>query len=317
MKKKLPQTVRQVEKNQLEDIKGKTRVSFSELSTYTTCPRQWELRYLRKKVEFKPTIHLVFGTAVHETIQHWLDVMFKETVKKANTIDLHKHLYKTLFEEYKKRMEKEKDHFSTPEELYQFYIEGCHILDFLKKKRGEFFSRRSMHLAGIETRLQQEIRPGVYFKGFIDLVFYNKIADSWTILDIKTSTSGWNSYAKKDFTKKAQLLLYKKFFSQQFDIPIEKIDVEFFIVKRQVPKDAEFAVMQRRVQEFKVPSGKINVGRATKILDSFLDEVYKNSDTPEDKKYPAKPSKWNCRFCDLRNSELCKESYYNNNNDGE
>ena len=63
-------------------------------------------------------------------------------------------------------------------------------------------------------------------KGFIDLVFYDERVDEWTIVDIKTSTKGWNKWAKADDKKKAQLLLYKEFFSKQFNIPLDKIKVE-------------------------------------------------------------------------------------------
>ena len=65
-----------------------------------------------------------------------------------------------------------------------------HIFEFLKKKRGAYFSTKNTMLAGIETLLYQEIKPGIVFIGLIDLVFYNKYLDRWTIIDIKTSTSG-------------------------------------------------------------------------------------------------------------------------------
>lgn len=309
-KKKIPQKVREVKENVLEKKEGATRVSYSELSTYTTCPKKWELLYLRKVLKSKPTIHLVFGTAMHETIQHWLKVMYEDSIKASKELNLEKILYNTLHTEYKKRYEQDGEHFSTLKELTQFYIEGCHILEYLKKQRIRYFSRKNTYLAGIETLLYQEIHPGVYFKGFIDLVFYDEDLDRWTIVDIKTSTSGWKSYAKKDFTKLAQVLLYKKYFSEQFNIPIERIEVKYHIVKRQVPKDAEFAVMQRRVQEFSPPSGKINIGRASKLLTNFLQEVYPNTDKPTDKQYPANPGEWNCRFCDLNKEGLCEYSYY-------
>jgi hypothetical protein len=90
-------------------------------------------------------------------------------------------------------------------------------------------------LAGVETLLYQELRPGVMFKGLIDLVFYNKYLDEWTIIDIKTSTSGWRDQQKKNPNLTAQVILYKEFFSKQFGIPKDKINVEYFIVKRRVP----------------------------------------------------------------------------------
>ncbi len=42
---------------------------------------------------------------------------------------------------------------------------------------------------------------------------------------IKTSTRGWGDKEKKDETKQFQLVLYKKYYSQQFNIPEDNIDV--------------------------------------------------------------------------------------------
>jgi len=269
------------------------------------------MKYYRKLVPYKSSIHLVFGTSMHEVIQHWLDVMYDRSVKEAESLDLNAMLYERLVKNYK--IEKAKsghEHISTSEELQMFYLDGTHILNFLKKRRAAYFSRKKNYLAGIETLLYQEIKPGVYFKGYIDLVFYNEALDKWTIVDIKTSTSGWKDYAKKDMSKISQVLLYKKFFSEQFDIPIDKIDVLYFIVKRRVPAEAEFAAMQRRVQEFKPPSGKIKRGQAITSMNNFIKEALDEDGKVIDKSYPANPSKWNCRFCDLKNSPLCTQSYY-------
>ena len=51
---------------------------------------------------------------------------------------------------------------------------------------------------------------------------------------LKTSTMGWNKWQKKDENKTQQLLLYKQFYSKMYNHPIEKIEVEYFIVKRKL-----------------------------------------------------------------------------------
>ena len=43
---------------------------------------------------------------------------------------------------------------------------------------------------------------------------------------------GWNKYQKMDKNKTDQLLLYKQFYGAENDISLDKIDVEYFIVKR-------------------------------------------------------------------------------------
>ena len=133
-----------------------------------------------------------------------------------------------------------------------------------------------MQLAGIETLLYQEIRPGVMFKGLVDLVFYHPNTDRWTIMDIKTSTAGWRDAQKKNPNLTAQVILYREFFSKQFGIDKEKIDVEFFILKRRVPAEAEFASMQKRVQQFSPSSGprktKEIINSMNKMISDVLDE---------------------------------------------
>lgn len=311
MAKSLPSKVKQVKESKIKQSRKNKNISYSQLTIYDKCPKHWEMQYLRKLVPYKSSIHLVFGTSIHEVIQHWLEVLYSESIKAADSIDLEKMLYERLLKNY--QIEKAKsghEHISNLEELQMFFIDGKHILEYLKKNRGRYFSKKGTYLAGIETLLYQEIEPGVYFKGYIDLVFYNKTLDKWTVVDIKTSTSGWKDYAKKDIGKTSQVLLYKKFFSEQFDIPIDKIEVLYFIVKRKIPKEADFASMQRRVQEFKPASGKIKVGQASTLLKKFLKEAVNEEGTLIDKSYAANPSEWNCKFCPLKKSPLCTQSYY-------
>ena len=284
-------------------------ISYSQLSSFANCQRQWYLQYVKKLAPYQPSIHAVFGTAMHETIQSWLEVLYHEKVKTANEMDLNNLLYENLIKSYKmNKALNGHEHFSTADELNSFWLDGKHILDFLKKKRGGYFSTKHDKLAGVETLLYQELRPGVMFKGFIDLVFYNELSEEWTIVDIKTSTSGWNDFAKKDDKKIAQILLYKEFFSKQFNIPIDKINVEYFILKRRVPKDAEFAAMQKRVQEFRPPSGKIKRGQAVSLMNNFVETAIDKNGEYIDKEYPTSPSKWGCNFCAFKEMRICPDA---------
>jgi hypothetical protein len=194
--------------------------------------------------------------------------------------------------------------------MNMFFLDGKHILDFLKKKRGAYFSTKGVYLAGIETLLYQELRPGVVFKGLVDLVFYDERVDEWTIMDIKTSTSGWNKFAKNDDKRKSQILLYKEFFSRQFNIPIEKINVEYFILKRKVPKDAEFASMQKRVQEFKPADGPRKMKQAVALMENFVKTAVDMDGDYIDKEYLPSPSKSACMFCAIKEMRLCPDAVF-------
>lgn len=310
MPKKLPKIVRQVQESYIKQSpKSNKHISYSQLSTFANCEKQWYLTYVKKLAPYQPSIHAVFGTAMHETVQSWLDVLYNDKVKTANEMDLDALLYKNMIKAYKsQRAQSGHEDFSNSDEMQMFWLDGKHILNFLKKKRGGYFTTKGVYLAGIETLLYQELRPGVIFKGFIDLVFYDERVDRWKIVDIKTSTSGWNKFAKNDDKKKSQLLLYKEFFSKQFDVPVDKIDVEYFILKRKVPVDAEFASMQKRVQEFRPTDGPRKMKQAVGLMENFVETAVDMNGDYLDKEYPTNPSKSACMFCGIKKMRLCPDA---------
>jgi hypothetical protein len=312
MPKKLPKVVKQVQESYIKQSpKTNKHISYSQLSSFATCEKQWYLTYVRKLAPYQPSIHAVFGTAMHETIQSWLDVLYNDKVKTANEMDLDALLYENMIKAYKgQKAQNGHEHFTNQEEMNMFFLDGKHILDFLKKKRGAYFSTKGVYLAGIETLLYQELRPGVVFKGLVDLVFYDERVDEWTIMDIKTSTSGWNKFAKNDDKRKSQILLYKEFFSRQFNIPIEKINVEYFILKRKVPKDVEFASMQKRVQEFKPADGPRKMKQAVALMENFVKTAVDMDGDYIDKEYLPSPSKSACMFCAIKEMRLCPDAVF-------
>lgn len=299
MPKKLKGPVKKVWESKIKQSPSKnTHISYSSLSTYQKCPKLWELQYLRGAVPFKQNIYTCFGTAMHETIQSWLEVMYHDKVKTANDMNLDQLLYDNMIKAYKRgKAQNGHEHFSSQEELTQFWIEGKHILNFLKKKRSGYFSTKTMMLAGVETLLYQEIKPGVMFKGLVDLVFYHPNNDSWTIMDIKTSTSGWRENQKKNPNLTAQVVLYKEFFAKQFGIDRDKINVEYFIVKRRVPAEADFASMQRRVQEFRPNAGPRKTKQIIEGMNKFISEVLDENGQYVDQEYKCKSPMGVCSNC--------------------
>lgn len=299
MPKKLKGKVKEIWESKIRQSPSKNKhISYSSISTYNKCPKLWELQYLRKQVPFTQSIYTVFGTAMHETLQTWLQAMYHDKVKTANEMNTHQLLYDNMIRAYKNgKAMMGHQHFSNQDEMTQFWIDGKHILDFLTKKRASYFSTKTMQLAGIETLLYQEIRPGVFFKGLIDLVFYHPVNDTWTIMDIKTSTAGWKDKQKKNPNLTAQVILYKEFFAKQFGIDKEKINVEFFIVKRRVPKDAEYASMQRRVQEFRPNDGPRKTKQVLEQMNKFISDVVDENGQYIDKDYKCNNPFGKCENC--------------------
>ena len=279
------------------------KISYSQLSLYTNCPHQWKLRYIDKIRESESNIYLVFGTAMHETLQHYLDVMYNHTAKKADEINLPKFLQKALITEFKKAEEADGKPPCTKEQMNEFFEDGINILDFFKKKRGEYFSKNGWELVGIEKPINVELKGKLRIVGFLDIVMYDKIGNRIKIIDIKTSTMGWNKWMKKDENKTAQLLLYKQFYSKQYGFPVENIDVEYFIVKRKLYENAMFP--QKRVQKFSPASGTVSMNKVAKKLKAFMDDAFDKEGQHIIKEYETKPSKKACRWCEFNQTEYC------------
>ena len=59
------------------------QVSYSQYSLWKTCPYQWKLQYVDKIKTSEPSIHTIFGSAMHEAIQLYLNCMFKSCSYKS------------------------------------------------------------------------------------------------------------------------------------------------------------------------------------------------------------------------------------------
>ena len=309
MPKKIPAIIKEIRSYKPQEINYafQKNVSFSQYSMWKSCPKKWSLQYREGHKKFLPSIHSLFGLAFHETLQHYLKVMYEESGVAADKEDIGEILKENLRSNYVKEYKKNNNlHFSSSGEISEFYEDGLRILDFIKKKRNLYFTKRGWHLVGIETpiTLAPNLRfPNILYVGYLDLVLYHEPTNTFKIIDIKTSTKGWNDYNKKDEDKQFQLILYKKFFSKQFGVPIDSIDIEFFIVKRKLYEDCDFP--QKRVQEFVPASGKVKLGKATRALDSFLEECFVGNSYRE-KEMETNPSKFNCGFCPFKDdTKLC------------
>ena len=283
-------------------------ISYSQYSMWKKCPKQWALQYRDGHKIYKPSVHTVFGKALHEAFQHYIQVMYDTSAAAADREDILELLKDKIREHYQDEYKKNKSqHFSNPGELSEFYKDGVEILNYLKKNRGKYFSKRGWHLVGIETPILMaptKYNPNVLFMGYLDIVMYNERLGKFKIIDIKTSTNGWKlEYVKKDEDKQFQLILYKKFFAEQFEVPVENIDIEFFITRRKVYEEGDFP--QKRFQMYSPPSGKIKISRATKAIEEFMSECFIENKHSTKEMLPN-PSKWNCTFCAFKeDKKLC------------
>jgi len=230
--------------------------------------------------------------------------MFDKSTDEADKIHLPNYFKTRLVELYKENSQEE--HFSTPEQLNEFYEDAVAILDFFKRKRSLYFSKKNTKLVGIEIPIMEPILEevkSVKFKGFIDLVTYDKVLKKYTIYDFKTSTRGWSDkYEKKDQTKINQILLYKRKFAEMKKVSEDDIDVQFFILRRKINEEAEYAA--KRIQEFVPANGAKKVKEAIEDVQNFMRDVFTPEGTYQDKQYPKNTNK--CKFCPyLDRPDLC------------
>lgn len=280
---------------------SKSNISYSQFTMYENCPLQWKLQYIDKIKDKSPNINFIFGTSVHTTIQDWLTVLYSKRIKDADNMNLTEEFKKNYFHE----IEKVKESWGSigdidRETLEEYFIDGVNIVEWVKKKRSAYFQPTKEALLGNEIPIYTQVldsHPTVFFLGFIDFALYNKTTKRVKVNDIKTSKSGWQDYLKKDKTKTAQVVLYKKFFADFLEVDIQAVDVEYFIVKRKENPYNMFA--QKKVQIFSPASGTVTVNKTMKRLQAFIVDNF--STDGKYLKHERKATKGirgnSCRFC--------------------
>jgi hypothetical protein len=310
-KKKIPQIVKDIQRKQLMEVDYayQKSISFSQLQMYTECPKKWSLQYKEGHKQFTSSIHTIFGTALHSVIQKYLDVMYSESGASADRLNTSEMLEDALREEYKIQYKKNKNqHFLEPDELREFYEDGVEIIREFAKHKGKYFAKRGWYLVGCEIPIMvnpSTSHPNLLFQGFLDIVMYHEATNSFKIIDIKTSKSGWNNYQKKDELKQFQLIIYKKYFSELYNVPLENIEIEFFIVKRKLYESEDFII--RRIQQWAPPSGKIKLSKATKTIEKFISEAFNRDGYKEVDHQPTPNS--NCGWCPFHKTHYCSATY--------
>lgn len=102
----------------------KLRVSYSQFSMWSQCPWRWKLNYVDKIRKDEPSIHLLFGTAMHYTLQMYLTAFFSNGPKYADQLDLNEILRNEMAKEYKNYMD-------------DFVIKGLNILNEMEDRSVE------------------------------------------------------------------------------------------------------------------------------------------------------------------------------------
>ena len=158
-----------------------TRQKMEELFLINNEFRNEDLELIRKFLEFRK---------ISSNIKSY-DEIKDENIGKSKIIT-NKLFEEKLREEYAKQYKaNNKQHFSNPVELREFYDDGVEIIREFAKKKGKYFSKRGWHLVGCETHIMlppNENYPNVLFQGYLDVVLYHEPTQTFKIIDIKTAS---------------------------------------------------------------------------------------------------------------------------------
>ena len=284
---------------QEEEKEVVNRISHSQFKRFRSCPFKWALKYKQGLEPPEESIHLIFGVSMHEVIQSYLESMYEGTVKKADNLDLKSKFTSLLKKEYDKRKESfeekhpEREFPVTKKEMVQFAEDGKAIIEHFKRNRSEHFNKQETSLVGIEEKIEQKVQKGVVWVGYLDVVIRDRKSGKYKIIDLKTSTDGWDKWKKREKKRTDQLVAYKSFYAKQLGIDPDQIDIEYLIMKREVDE------YEPRFQTFSPPSGEEERGRVQTKIQEFLDECFTEEGEYKDKEHEADPDRFKCAFCPM------------------
>ena len=279
-------------------------ISHSQFTAYNECNLKWKLRYIDKLSLSGGSIHTLFGSAMHTVLQEYLTTMYNKSIVEAEKLKLDVMLKEQMIKEFNIIRARWKIIPCEQKDMVEFYQDGVEIIKHFRKHRNKYFMKKNYELVGVEVPIFMNIQEGVQLKSFLDVVIRNKVSGRITIIDLKTATRGWWDYQKKDFYKKSQLLMYKQFYSDKFNVSLDKIDVYFLILKRKIAKKSDFPIS--RLQKFEPAHGKPSVNKTMKAFHEFRELIFDSKgEYRTNRDYAAKPGSA-CKFCEFYDTEHCK-----------
>lgn len=210
-------------KEKLEDImkegkeSGLIHISFSEFKLHTECAHRHLVEKHLKLVEQPPSIHLYFGSAVHEAIEHGIEQGFGPERRAKYFRDM-------FIKDMKDNIPEHPE-----EEVNQFVEQGENILKILDVEG----IIEEYEIISVEEPLYEHIYDRFYFKGFVDLVVKDRKTGRIIIIDWKTSGNSWNMFYKnKDWAFWMQMRFYKYFWCRKNGVELDDVDCKYIVLNR-------------------------------------------------------------------------------------
>ena len=257
---------------------GKPHVSFSEIREWKDCSYRHKLKHVLKIDLSKPGPLMDFGTACHAACERFLKTRVMDPTIATDMI--------------RKVWEKNKEVPGfEPAGLDRYLSEAEAILADVPKWMEETFP--GWEYVDAEHYLYEPIEGSNHaFKGFIDGVIKCKGPKNKTLIwliDWKTTSWGWTADKKADVMVRAQLVLYKNFWSTKTGTNPKDVRCGFVLLKRTAKPGAHCELITTSV-------GDVTTERSLKVINNMLSSV---------KKGIAIKNRSSCEYCDYRNTPHC------------
>tara|TARA_B100000674_G_scaffold496716_1_gene527823 strand:+ start:4236 stop:5030 length:795 start_codon:yes stop_codon:yes gene_type:complete len=259
------------------------------------CPWRHKLVHIDKVSEFEPSVHLDYGTILHEGIENFLKTGEMDIDSVLNELE------KTWQERgYDSPENIEKQVLAAKQQgwtykhntIDEWKVSAFNSLSRLPSFMDENFENWKTIEA--EHQLYEEIKgaSGEKFKGFIDAIILtekNGKKKAW-IIDWKTSSArGWNRQKRQDFLMQAQLMLYKSFWAEKMSLRSRDISCGFVLLKKNTPEN-------KAVELIKVSAGPAVMEKSQKMVRSAIKGI---------KSGLLLKNREACRFCEFKGTQHC------------
>lgn len=274
------------------------KISWSQLKEYIECGRKWQLDYVEDLAPPTDNIHTVGGDAFHESIQWYIKRL--DEGKDLDSGDLKSKfivLLKEKGEEIKKSDDWE-DRIEEPvtkKQLMNYASEYFDVIDQVENNISKYFDFEKYKVIDTEEVINKKITDNIQWIGYIDLLLQNKETGKYVIIDIKTSSTGWDKFDKEDEKKANQVIAYKYMYSdmeKNLDVDPSDIETYYWIFARNKSK-----YVRHDIEKWDPMSHEDRKEDIQEKIQNFIDEAFDEDGNPVEETMEMNPGKFKCCWC--------------------
>lgn len=276
----------------------KEHTSYSEFKIWKDCGWKHKNIYIDKvDIDLEESPHLHYGGIIHEASENFIKTRKMDILHALEQI---KEKWNLCNFDSKNYIEKQTNIAISQGWNYKHYYvkdwldwaKTC--LSYLPTFMDNEFP--NWEYCAAEEKIYENIEnKNIKFKGYIDCIIKVPVNNGkkykYYIIDWKTASArGWSKDKKNDFITKAQLILYKYYWSKKNNIKENNVMCCFVLLKK--IKNPE-----KSCQIIKVPSGPKSLEKANKLINNMIFAI--------NKKIYLK-NKNSCKFCEFNKTKYCK-----------